>query len=71
MTTDAKALAQAPSRLREQAKMHKRLSGQHRREAKRLMQEAAELETELAALGVSVEWQTPGSRAGQARPADG
>lgn len=59
MTTDVKAIAQAPSRLREEARSHKRLSGWHRREAKRLMQEAQQLEDNLAALGVAVEYQRP------------
>lgn len=57
--TDAKALAQAPSLLRDEARNHKRASAHHRREAKRLMQQAQQMEDALAQMGISVEYQQP------------
>lgn len=49
------APAQTPSQLRDQARHHKRQSARHRREARRLMEQAAVLEDELARRGIRLE----------------
>lgn len=51
----ATALAQAASGLRDAARTHKRLSQQHRRQAKALMQALDQLERDCAELGIHLQ----------------
>lgn len=55
----ATALAQAASGLRESARTHKRLSQQHRRQAKALLQQLDQLERDCAELGITLQLETP------------